>query len=45
MTLLHAHQIADEVEAKVMEAFPNSEVIIHQDPEGYEEDHPAIVAH
>jgi ferrous-iron efflux pump FieF len=40
MRLLEAHEIADEVEALVIQAFPGAEVIIHQDPEGLEEDHP-----
>lgn len=34
MTLSEAHVIADEVEAAVMQAFPGTEVIIHQDPAG-----------
>ncbi|MGA7675811.1 MAG: cation diffusion facilitator family transporter [Rhizomicrobium sp.] len=34
--LMAAHKIADEVEAALNEAFPNAEVIIHEDPEGYE---------
>ncbi len=41
MTLHAAHLIADEVEAKVKEAFPGAEVIIHQDPAGFEK-HPAF---
>lgn len=45
ISLLRAHEISDEVELQIMEAFPAAEVIIHQDPEGYEEDHPAIAAH
>lgn len=36
MTLHAAHLIADEVEAKVKAAFPGAEVIIHQDPAGFE---------
>ena len=40
MRLLEAHEIADEVELMVVRAFPGAEVIIHQDPEGLEEDHP-----
>lgn len=32
-----AHRISDEVEAKLVEAFPGAEVIIHQDPYGLEE--------
>lgn len=37
MTLLRAHEISDEVEASLRKAYPNAEVIIHQDPEGVEE--------
>ena len=37
MNLLRAHRIADEIELQVLEAFPEAEVIIHQDPEGLEE--------
>ncbi|MEQ1888254.1 MAG: cation diffusion facilitator family transporter [Alphaproteobacteria bacterium] len=36
MTLHAAHLIADAVEAKVKAAFPGAEVIIHQDPAGFE---------
>lgn len=44
LSLLRAHEIADEVEAAVVRAFPAAEVIIHQDPQGYDEDHQAIAA-
>jgi ferrous-iron efflux pump FieF len=37
LTLLRAHEISDEVEARIREVFPNAEVIIHADPEGIEE--------
>lgn len=37
MSLRRAHEVSDAVEAEVMAAFPNAEVIIHQDPEGVEE--------
>jgi ferrous-iron efflux pump FieF len=37
MTLARAHQISDEVEARILDAFPNAEVIIHQDPAGVAE--------
>jgi ferrous-iron efflux pump FieF len=37
MTLMEVHRIADEIELQVQEAFPNAEVMIHQDPEGLEE--------
>jgi len=36
ITLEKAHQISDEVEAELYKDFPNSEVIIHEDPEGME---------
>lgn len=36
ISLTEAHTISDEVEALVMKAFPNAEVLIHQDPEGLE---------
>jgi ferrous-iron efflux pump FieF len=42
MPLIRAHEIADDVELKIRKAFPNAEVIIHEDPEGLEEDHPVI---
>jgi ferrous-iron efflux pump FieF len=34
MTLLRSHAIADEVERELKAAFPNAEIIIHQDPAG-----------
>jgi ferrous-iron efflux pump FieF len=37
MKLKQAHDISEEVEQELMEAFPNAEVIIHEDPEGVEE--------
>jgi ferrous-iron efflux pump FieF len=37
MTLERAHQIADEVQMGLEKAFPEAEVLIHQDPEGLEE--------
>jgi ferrous-iron efflux pump FieF len=37
MSLVRAHQISDEVEAKLRSVYPNAEVIIHQDPAGIEE--------
>ena len=33
LSLLKAHRISDEVEASLMEAFPESEIIIHIDPQ------------
>ena len=37
MTLLRAHDVADRVELELMAAFPEAEVLIHQDPFGLEE--------
>ena len=37
-----AHEIADEVEAWIRDVYPGAEVIIHQDPEGLQEDHPSF---
>jgi len=39
MPLLRAHEIADSVEADLRDAFPNADIIIHQDPAGLEEAH------
>jgi ferrous-iron efflux pump FieF len=36
ISLLQAHRIADEIEVKIVEAFPGAEVIIHEDPAGLE---------
>ncbi len=37
MSLIRAHEVSDEVEARLRAAYPNAEIIIHQDPEGIEE--------
>ena len=37
MNLLRAHEISDEVEARLRRAFPHAEIIIHEDPAGIEE--------
>lgn len=37
LSLLEAHTIADSVMADVQAAFPNAEVLIHEDPAGIEE--------
>ena len=42
ITLVRAHEIADAVETEIKAAFPSAEVIIHQDPEGIEEDTPSF---
>ncbi len=39
MSLHRAHDISDEVENKIRQAFPAAEVIIHQDPAELEEEH------
>jgi len=44
ITLLQAHAIADEVEAELLAAFPDTEVIIHQDPAGVMETRPHFAA-
>lgn len=36
MTLKVAHRISDEVENEILKAFPEAEVLTHQDPAGYE---------
>lgn len=38
MSLLDAHVISDAVEASVKAAFPSAEVLIHEDPEGIDEE-------
>jgi len=42
MSLLRTHTIADAVEADILSAFPSAEVIIHQDPEGIDEEIPVF---
>ena len=37
ISLIKAHNIADEVEAMLRQSFPRSEIILHQDPAGLEE--------
>ena len=36
ISLTRAHHVSDEVEAEILKAYPNAEVIIHQDPAGEE---------
>jgi ferrous-iron efflux pump FieF len=38
MTVLEAHRVMDEVEAKLMKEFPGTEVLIHPDPEGHKDE-------
>lgn len=42
LTLIDAHTIADSVMAQVERAFPNAEVLIHEDPFGVAERRPAF---
>ncbi len=37
MTLLHAHDVTEEVMEQVLDAFPDAEIIVHSDPLGIEE--------
>ena len=37
MSLRQAHVVTEEVEAEIRRAFPETDVIIHQDPEGVDE--------
>lgn len=37
MNLLRAHEISDAVEAQIRAAFPQAEILIHEDPAGIEE--------
>jgi ferrous-iron efflux pump FieF len=39
LSLKRAHDIADQVETEIVAAFPNAEVMIHEDPEGVVEQH------
>lgn len=36
ISLTRAHEVSDQVEADICRAFPNAEIIIHQDPAGVE---------
>ncbi|MCB1839661.1 MAG: cation diffusion facilitator family transporter [Alphaproteobacteria bacterium] len=38
LSLLAAHDIARQVESKILESFPSAEILIHVDPEGDTED-------
>ncbi len=42
MSLREAHRISDEIESELLRAFPGAEIIIHQDPAGYAEEHPPL---
>ena len=38
MSLTRAHEVSDAVEMRLRAAYPHAEIIIHQDPEGVEEE-------
>jgi len=38
MSLLHSHEIIEQVMEKVIDAFPDAEIIVHSDPLGVEEE-------
>jgi ferrous-iron efflux pump FieF len=42
ITLVEAHRISDEVEAAILAAFPDADVLIHQDPAGVEPPPPPL---
>ena len=42
LSLLEAHAIADEVEIAILDVFPDAEVLIHEDPSDFFENHPEI---
>lgn len=45
LTLLKAHAISDQVQFRIQKAFPQAEVIIHQDPAGIREPHHDDIAY
>ncbi len=38
MTVAEAHDVMDEVEARLMKEFPGTEILIHPDPEGHRDE-------
>ncbi|TCS60339.1 cation diffusion facilitator family transporter [Varunaivibrio sulfuroxidans] len=42
MSLRRAHDISEDVMRRVATAFPNAEVLIHEDPEGIDEERPSF---
>lgn len=42
ISLVEAHRISDDVEEAVRAVFPEADIIIHQDPDGVDEFHPAV---
>jgi ferrous-iron efflux pump FieF len=37
LTLLQSHDITDEIERSLREAFPRTEILIHQEPAGLDD--------
>ena len=35
MSVIEAHRVMDEIEAKLLAEFPDVEMLIHPDPEGH----------
>ena len=42
ITLQHAHEIGDRVEVALCKAFPDADIILHEDPAGRDEPHDAF---
>lgn len=42
LPLWHAHAVADDVEARIRMVFPESDILIHQDPSGLPEPHDGL---
>ena len=42
LSLAEAHRVSDAVEGEILAAFPQAEIMIHQDPEGIEEKRPSF---
>jgi ferrous-iron efflux pump FieF len=43
LPLWRAHAISDQVESRIRQAFPDADVLIHQDPSGLAEQHDTLV--
>ncbi len=42
LPLWHAHAVGDDVEARIRNAFPDADILIHQDPSGQPEPHDGL---
>lgn len=42
LPLWHAHAVGDDVEARIRKAFPDADILIHQDPSGLTEPHAGL---